>query len=348
MISSRKFELPTLWKRRWSTFKKDRKGYLAFIVFIVIFIVSLCSEFIANDKPLLLFYDGKPHLPIFQVYAETKFGGKFHTEADYRDPHVQSLINEKGWMVWPLVRFSYDTVNYSVKGSFPSRPSFENPLGTDNSGHDILARILYGYRLSVCFGLCLALFSSVAGVIVGAFLGFKGGWFDILGQRFIELWGSIPMMYLLIILSSLMEPGFFILMGIMLLFSWMGLVDVVRAEFLRCRNLDYVLIAQTLGVREHSIIFRHVLPNALVATTTYLPFIVNGSITTLTSLDFLGLGLPPGSPSLGDLLAQGKAHMDAPWIGLSAFVVLTLQLTLLVFIGQGVRDAMDPYNEELP
>ena len=341
------FNLSDMGRRRWQVFCQNRRGYVSLWLFGLLLLASLGANLLANDRPILVRYGGEFYCPALFSYAETRFGGEFQTEADYRDPTVQALIREKGWMVWPPIRFSYDTINFGVQGTYPSPPTWENPLGTDNSGRDILARILYGFRLSVCFGLCLALFSSVTGVLVGAFLGYRGGWPDILGQRFMEIWGGMPVTYLLIILSSFMEPGFFILLGIMLLFSWMGLVDVVRAEFLRCRNLDYVLAARVLGVGDRAIIFRHMLPNALVATTTYLPFIVNGAIASLTSLDFLGLGLPAGSPSLGDLLAQGKAHLDAPWIGLSAFFVLATQLTLLVFIGEGVRDAIDPHSEEL-
>ncbi len=335
-------------RRRWQTFKHNRRGYLSLWLFFLLFSMSLGADILANDRPVLVRYNGIFLFPALVSYPETLFGGDFETEADYRDPTVQALISEKGWMVWPPIRFSYDTINFEVKGTFPSPPTWANPLGTDNSGRDVLARILYGFRISVCFGLCLAAFSSVAGVLVGAFLGYRGGWPDLLGQRLMEIWGGMPVTYLLIILSSFMEPGFFILLGIMLLFSWMGLVDVVRAEFLRCRNLDYVMAARVLGVGDRAIVFRHMLPNALVATTTYLPFVVNGAIASLTSLDFLGLGLPAGMPSLGDLLAQGKAHMEAPWIGLSAFIILALQLTLLVFIGEGVRDAIDPHSEELP
>lgn len=342
------FRLSTPNRRRWQVFKKNRRGYISLWIFTMLLGLSLCAGLLANDRPLMVRYDGAFLFPVFISFPETRFGGDFDTEADYRDPVVCSLIESKGWMVWPPVRFSYDTINFDVAGRFPSPPTLENPLGTDDSGRDILARILYGFRISVSFGLCLALFSSMAGVLVGAFLGYRGGWPDILGQRFLEIWGGMPVTYLLIILSSLMEPGFFILLGIMLLFSWMGLVDAVRAEFLRCRNMDYVTAARVLGVGDTVIVFRHMLPNAMVATTTYLPFIVNGAIASLTSLDFLGLGLPAGTPSLGDLLAQGKAHLDAPWIGLSAFVVLVLQLTLLVFIGEGIRDAIDPYSEELP
>lgn len=335
-------------RRRWQAFRSNRRGYISLWLFIFLFSLSLCADIVANDRPLLLMYKGQLYVPALADYPETTFGGQFETAADFRDPAVQELVSGDGWMLWPPVRFSYDTINYNVAGTFPSPPTLENPLGTDNSGRDILARILYGFRLSVSFGLCLAAFSTITGVLVGAFLGYRGGWTDILGQRFIEIWSGMPVTYLLIILSSLMEPGFFILLGIILLFSWMGLVDVVRAEFLRCRNLDYVLAARVMGVGDRAIILRHMLPNALIATTTYLPFIINGAIISLTSLDFLGLGLPAGTPSLGDLLAQGKAHLESPWIGISAFVVLALQLTLLVFIGEGVRDAIDPYNEELP
>ncbi len=334
-------------KRRIQSFSRNRRGMISFYIFAFLFVFSLFSELIANDRPLIIAFEGEILFPALHEYSESYFGGVFQTEAEYRDPFVRELINKKGWMIWPPVRFSYDTINLEAAGPFPSPPSFENILGTDESGRDIFARILYGYRVSVFFGLCLAAVSSVVGILVGAFLGYRGGWVDIAGQRFIEIWGGIPVTYILIILSSFIVPGFFMLLGIMLLFSWMGLVGVVRAEFLRCRNMEYVTAARVLGVSDWNIIIRHILPNAVVAAVTYLPFVVNGSIVSLSSLDFLGLGLPSGTPSLGDLLAQGKAYLSAPWIGLSAFAVLALQLIFLIFIGEGIRDAIDPYSEEI-
>ena len=336
-----------MFKRRLQSFSRNRRGMISFYLFAFLFGLSLFSELIANDRPLIVSFEGKILFPAFREYSESCFGGFFQTEARYKDPFVRKLITDNGWMIWPPVRFSYDTINLEFQGPFPSPPSFENILGTDESGRDVFARILYGYRISVFFGLCLAAVSSVVGILVGAFLGYRGGWVDIAGQRFIEIWGGIPVTYILIILSSFVVPGFFMLLGIMLLFSWMGLVGVVRAEFLRCRNMEYVSAARVLGVSDWNIIIRHILPNAFVAAITYLPFVVNGSIISLSSLDFLGLGLPSGTPSLGDLLAQGKAYLSAPWIGLSAFAVLALQLVLLIFVGEGIRDAVDPYSEEI-
>jgi len=282
----------------------------------------------------------------FQEYPETQFGGEFPTEADYTDPYVTDLIEEDGYVVWPLIRFSYGTINYDIQGgSVPSAPDDINWLGTDDKGRDVLARIIYGFRISVLFGFVLTIVSSVVGGVVGATQGYYGGWVDLAGQRFIEVWSGMPTLFLLIILSSFIEPNFWWLLGIMVLFSWMGLVGVVRAEFLRCRNFDYVRAAQAMGVSDRRIMLRHMLPNAMVASLTMMPFILSGSVTTLTSLDFLGFGLPVGSPSLGELLAQGKANLQAPWLGISAFVVLSLMLTLLVFVGEAVRDAFDPHQQ---
>lgn len=329
-------------RRRWHNFKSNRRGYISLWIFLFLFLFSMFAEFIANDKPLLVYYDSNLYYPIFKQYPETAFGGEFETEAEYKDVFVQELILEKGWMLWPLVRYSYDTINYDLPTPAPAPPSAENWLGTDDQGRDMVARLIYGFRISILFGLCLTLVSSVVGVSVGAMQGFYGGWLDILGQRFMEIWSGLPVLFLLIILASLVEPNFWWLLGIMLLFSWMTLVDVVRAEFLRGRNLEYVRAARSLGLSDVKIMFRHILPNAMVATITYMPFILNGAITTLTSLDFLGFGLPPGSPSLGELLAQGKANLHAPWIGISTFVVLSVMLSLLVFIGEAARDSLDP------
>jgi microcin C transport system permease protein len=311
-------------------------------VFSFLFFFSLFAEFVANDKPVLVVYEGSIYTPIFNIYAETEFGGEFQTEADYRDEYVDELINEKGWMVWPLIRYSYDTHNYNLEGAAPSAPTSDNLLGTDDQARDVFARVIYGFRISVLFGITLTLFSSIVGVLVGAVQGFYGGKIDLLGQRFIEIWSGLPVLFLLIIMSSIIEPSFWWLLGIMLLFSWMGLVDVVRAEFLRARNLEYVRAARALGLSNSGIMFRHMLPNAMVATLTFMPFILTGSITTLTSLDFLGFGLPPGSPSLGELIAQGKSNLHAPWLGITAFLVLAIMLSLLVFVGEAVRDAFDP------
>ena len=286
--------------------------------------------------------DGRWYVPVLVSYPETAFGGVLPTAAVYRDPEVRRLIEAKGWMVWPPIRYSYDTINYALTVPAPAPPSRENWLGTDDQGRDLLARLIYGFRISVLFGLTLTILSSIVGIAAGAVQGYWGGWVDLLFQRGIEIWSGLPVLYLLIILASLVEPTFWWLLGLMLLFSWLALVGVVRAEFLRARNFDYVRAARALGVRPAIIMFRHVLPNAMVATLTFMPFILNGSITTLTSLDFLGFGMPPGSPSLGEILAQGKANLQAPWIGITGFVVLAVMLSLLVFIGEAVRNAFDP------
>ncbi len=329
-------------QRRLANFKANKRGYYAFWVFLILFFLTLGSEFIANDKPLLIHVNGQYFTPVFNSYPETAFGGEFATEARYRDPYLKNLIAEKGgWMIWPLIPFSYNTINYNLTEPAPSPPSAENWLGTDDQGRDVLARMIYGFRISVLFGLTLTLFSSLIGVCAGAVQGYFGGTTDLLMQRFMEIWGGMPVLYLLIIMASLVQPNFWWLLTLMLLFSWMSLVHVVRAEFLRARNLDYVRAAKALGAPDRVIMFKHVLPNAMVATLTYLPFVLNQSITTLTALDFLGFGLPPGSPSLGELLNQGKNNLQAPWLGISAFCILALMLTLLIFIGEAVRDAFD-------
>ncbi|MBX2823082.1 MAG: ABC transporter permease [Gammaproteobacteria bacterium] len=331
-----------LGQRRWENFKANRRGWWSLWIFLALFVITLVAEVIANDKPLLVRFDGEYYFPVVQLYPETTFGGDFETEAEYRDPFVIELIEEKGWMIWPLIRYSYDTINYDLPVPAPAPPSAENLLGTDDQGRDVLARIIYGFRVSVLFGLTLTLFSSIIGVAAGGVQGFLGGWVDLVAQRFIEIWSGLPMLYLLIILASIVEPSFWWLLGLMLLFSWMSLVGVVRAEVLRARNFDYVRAASALGVGKWTVLARHVLPNAMVATLTFLPFILNSSITTLTSLDFLGFGLPPGSASLGELLAQGKSNLQAPWLGLSGFLVLSIMLSLLIFIGEAARDAFDP------
>jgi microcin C transport system permease protein len=331
-----------LTRRRLHSFRANKRGFWSLWIFLGLFILSLFAEVIANDRPLLISYDGHRYFPMLKAYPETTFGGVLPTEADYRDPAVAKLIDSKGWMIWPPIPYHYDTINYNLPVPAPAPPSKDNWLGTDDQGRDLAARLIYGFRISVLFGLALTLVSSVIGIIAGAVQGYCGGWIDLLFQRFIEVWGGLPVLYLLIILASIVEPNFWWLLGLMLLFSWTSLVGVVRAEFLRARNFDYVRAARALGVRNPLIMFRHVLPNAMVATFTFLPFILNGSITTLTSLDFLGFGLPPGSPSLGEILAQGKANLQAPWIGITGFVVLAVMLSLLIFIGEAVRDAFDP------
>jgi microcin C transport system permease protein len=362
----RRLWLSPLQRRRWEVFKLNRRGFWSLWVFLLLFGVSLGSDFIANDKPILVKYDGQFYWPIFKAYPETAFGGIFETEAEYRDPAVKEMIAKTGgWVIWPPIRFSYNTQNKNPPMAFPVKPTWMltdedcklaiergfhpcdaslewNWLGTDDQGRDVIARVLYGFRLSVLFGLALTLFASVIGVAAGATQGYFGGWTDLLFQRFIEIWTSVPTLYLLIIVAAVITPGFWILLGIQLAFAWVALVGVVRAEFLRARNLEYVTAARALGLSNGKIIFRHLLPNAMVATLTFVPFILNGSITTLTSLDFLGFGLPPGSPSLGELLQQGKDNLQAPWLALSAFFVIAIMLSLLIFIGEAVRDALDP------
>lgn len=335
-------KLSPLTQRRLHQFKSNKRGYWSLWIFLALFTICLFAEFIANDKPILIRYDGGFYAPIFNSYPETTFGGDFETETEYRDPYVIELIEEKGWMIWPPIRFSYDTINYELPQPAPSPPTAENWVGTDDQGRDVAARVIYGFRLSVLFGLALTIVSSVIGITAGAFQGYYGGWLDLIMQRVIEIWTSMPSLFILIIFSSIFVPGFWTLLLILLLFSWVSLVDVVRAEFLRTRNFDYVRAANALGVSNLTIMRRHVLPNAMVATMTLMPFILTGSITALTSLDFLGLGLPPGSPSLGEMLAQGKNNLQAPWLGFTAFIALALMLSLLTFIGEAVRDAFDP------
>ncbi len=327
---------------RLRRFKRNKLGYVSARIFGLLFFITLFAEFLANENPILLRYQGRFYLPIFTDYPETTFGGIFETSADYRDPFVASLINSHGWMIWPPIRFSHNTINYNLPSPAPSPPTAENLLGTDDRGRDVLAQTIYGFRLSVLFGLTLTLFSAIAGVSVGAVMGYYGGKLDILGQRFIEVWGSLPTLFILIILSSVVQPNFWWLLGILLLFSWMGFVGVVRAEFLRVRNFEYVLAAKAMGLSDSRIIYFHILPNAMAATLTFAPFTLSRAITSITALDFLGFGLPPGSPSLGGLLAQAKANLQAPWLGISTFIVLALILALLVFTGEAVRDAFDP------
>jgi microcin C transport system permease protein len=329
-------------RRRLDNFKRNRRGFWSLWIFLALFLGSLPAEFVANDNPLLISYKGALFFPVLKAYPETAFGGEFETEADYRDPFVAKLIEADGWMVWPPIPYSYRTINYNLGRPAPSPPSADNWLGTDDQARDVAARLLYGFRISVLFGLVLTFFSSIIGIAAGAVQGFFGGWVDLIFQRFMEIWSGLPTLYLLIILASVVEPNFWWLLGLMLLFSWMGLVGVVRAEFLRARNFDFVRAARALGVSDIGIMYRHILPNAMVSTLTFLPFILAGSVTVLTSLDFLGFGLPPGSPSLGELLNQGKNNLQAPWLAFTAFVVLAVMLSLLVFIGEAVRDAFDP------
>jgi microcin C transport system permease protein len=329
-------------QRRLANFRTNRRGYVSLHVFLVLFVVSLCAELIANDRPLLIYYDGQYYFPLFETYPETTFGGFFPTEADYTDPAVQQMIAEKGWTIWPPIPYSYNTVDYDLSVPSPAPPSWRHLLGTDDQARDVVARVIYGFRISVLFGLVLTILSSIVGVAAGAVQGYYGGWLDLSFQRFIEIWNSMPTLFMLIILASVVTPSFWWLLGLLLLFSWTSLVGVVRAEFLRARNLDFVRAARALGVGHFTIMRRHVLPNAMVATVTFMPFILIGGITSLTGLDFLGFGLPPGSPSLGELLNQGKSNLQAPWLGISGFVVMAVMLSLLVFIGEAVRDAFDP------
>jgi microcin C transport system permease protein len=353
-------------RRRWENFKRNRRGYWSLWIFLVLFFVTLGAEFIANDKPFYIKLEGKSYFPVFATYPETAFGGEFETAADYRDPYLQKLIADKGgYMIWPPIHYSYDTHNLDLPTPAPSKPTWllteqecaavvqkkslqscrdleYNWLGTDDQGYDVLARLIYGFRVSVMFGLILTIISSIIGVAAGAVQGYFGGWVDLLFQRFIEIWNSVPSLYLLLIISSVLVPGFFVLLGILLLFSWVSLVGLVRAEFLRGRNFEYIQAARALGVSNWVIMFRHLLPNAMVATMTFLPFILSSSVMTLTALDFLGFGLPPGSASLGELLKQGKANIQAPWLGFSGFLTVAGMLSLLIFIGEAVRDAFDP------
>ena len=356
-------------QRRLGNFRRNRRGYWSFWIFLTLFTLSLFAEFIANDRPIVAVYKGEVLFPIFVNYPEEKFGG-FLAETDYRDPFVAGEIAAHGWAIWPPIRFSYNTHNLDLPTPAPSPPTWLlsdaqcrptavkagaapppgkaceaiewNWFGTDDQARDVTARLIYGFRISLLFGLTLAAVSSVVGVLAGAVQGYFGGWLDLIFQRFIEVWSSLPHLYMLIIISSIVTPSFFVLLGVLLMFSWVSLVYVVRAEFLRARNFEYVTAARALGLSHARIIYKHVLPNAMVATLTFLPFVVNSSITTLTSLDFLGLGLPPGSPSLGELLLQGKNNLQAPWLGLTGFFVIALMLSLLVFAGEAVRDAFDP------
>lgn len=329
-------------QRRLGVFKTNKRGWYSLWIFVLLFFVTLFAEFVANDKPLIIKFQGNYYFPVIATYSEAEFGGEFETEADYKDQYVVDLINADGYIIHPPIPFNYSTINYNLPTPAPSSPDGANLLGTDDQGRDVLARLIYGFRISVLFGLALTLFSSIVGIIAGALQGYYGGMVDLAGQRFIEIWTSLPVLFLLIILSSIVKPNFWWLLAIMLLFSWTSLVSVVRAEFLRGRNFEYVKAARALGLSDSVIMYKHILPNAMVATITYMPFILTSSITTLTSLDFLGFGLPIGEPSLGELVAQGKSNLHAPWLGISAFVVLSLMLSLLVFIGEAVRDAFDP------
>jgi len=334
--------LSAVHRQRWQRFCHNRRGYWSLWLFLLIFLLSLAAELLANEKPLLVRYQQRWYVPLLVDYSEQDYGGVFATAADYQDPWLQQRIAQQGWALWAPIRFSDSTINFATRSPFPSPPSAQNWLGTDASGGDVLARLLYGTRVSLLFGLLLTLFSSVIGIITGALQGYFGGRIDLAGQRLIEVWSGMPTLFMLILLSSVIQPGFWWLLLLTVLSGWMSLAGVVRAEFLRTRNFDYVRAARALGVSDSRIMLRHILPNALVATLTYLPFILCGAITTLTSLDFLGFGLPVGAPSLGELLLQGKNNLQAPWLGLSGFIALALLLSLLIFIGEAVRDAFNP------
>ena len=335
-------KLSPLNQRRLHNFRANRRGYWSFWIFLALFVATLFAEVVANDKPFLVYFDGGFYAPILVAYPETTFGGEFETETDYRDPFVAKLIGDEGWMIWPLIRYDHQTVAWDFPVPAPAPPDAEHWLGTDDQARDVMARLIYGFRISVLFGFVLTVISAAIGVTAGAVQGYFGGWLDLLFQRFMEIWSGMPILYLLIILASVVEPNFWWLLGLLLMFSWMGFVGVVRAEFLRARNLDFVRAARALGVSNLVIMFRHVLPNATVATITFMPFTLAGSVTLLTSLDFLGIGLPPGSASLGELLAQGKANLQAPWLGLTGFFAIAVMLSLLIFMGEAVRDALDP------
>ncbi len=367
--SGQRVALSPINRRRWDSFKANRRGFWSLWIFLALFILSLFAEGIANDKPFLIEYGGHYYFPAVINYTQSTFGVEdelAESSPDYRDPYLQKLIADKGGtIVWPLIHYSYDTHNLDLPTPAPSKPTWMlteaecrsvverkglsscrdleyNWLGTDDQGFDVVARIIYGFRVSVLFGLTLTIVSSIVGVAAGAVQGYFGGWTDLLFQRFIEIWTSVPELYLLLIISSILVPGFFVLLGILLLFSWVSLVGLVRAEFLRGRNFEYIQAARALGVSNAVIMFRHLLPNAMVATMTFLPFILSSSVMTLTALDFLGFGLPPGSASLGEMLKQGKDNIQAPWLGISAFLTVAGMLSLLIFIGEAVRDAFDP------
>lgn len=327
---------------KWRKFKASKRGFYAFWMFLAVFFVSLGAEFVANDKPLVVYCDGQWYFPIVDNPPETVFGGEFLTPADYKDPFVRRKINENGFFVMPPIPYRYDTIVYDLPLPAPSAPSLKNWLGTDDLGRDVAARLIYGVRFSLLFGLLLTVCSSVIGIAAGAVQGYFGGKVDLFGQRFLEIWGSLPQLFILIIVSGMVAAGFWPLLFVLLLFSWTALVPVVRAEFLRVRNFDYVKAAHALGASDARIMARHVFPNAMVATLTYLPFILSGAVVSLTALDFLGFGLPPGEPSLGELVRQGKENLQAPWLAATAFVALAFLLTVLVFIGEAVRNAFDP------
>lgn len=330
-------------RRRWRRFRKNRRGYWSLVIFSIFFITSLFAEVLSNDKPFLIIYHGKSYFPLVVRYPETTFGGDFATETDYSDPYFTELMTKSGGRAfYPPNRHSFDSINLQIDGPVPSPPTHDNLLGTDDRGRDVLARLIYGFRISVLFGFALTFVGTLAGIVAGAIQGYFGGRIDLFFQRFIEIWGSMPELYLLIIFSSIFQPSILLLLLLLSFFSWMGLADYVRAEFLKGRNMDYVKAAKALGVGNVTIMYRHLLPNGITPVITFLPFRISSAILALTSLDFLGLGVPPSTPSLGELLAQGKANIDAWWISLSTFAVLVGTLVLLIFIGEALREAFDP------
>jgi microcin C transport system permease protein len=368
-----RFTLTPINRRRWANFKNNRRGYLSFLILLVMFVLSLFAEFIANDRPIIARYKGETLFPVLFDYPESKFGG-FLAVTDYRDPVIIDEISANGWMLWPPIRYSYDTINKDYPRrqgegpdklclGYPAPPIWAssaklcdappdqmarflalgntNWLGLDDQGRDV-ARVIYGFRISLLFALLLTISSSIIGVAAGAVQGYFGGRIDLFFQRFLEIWSAIPTLYVLLIISSVLVPGFWTLLGVMLLFHWTSLVGLVRAEFLRGRNFEYITAARALGLSDATIMRKHLLPNAMVATLTFLPFLLSGSVSALTALDFLGLGLPPGSPSLGELLLQGKRYLEAPWLGITGFFSIAITLSLLIFIGEAVRDAFDP------
>lgn len=334
--------LSDLTKRKISQFKKNKRALFSLYAFVVVFFISLFADFIANENPICVYHKNEFYFPIFKNYPETTFGGTLATQTNYHDPYVIDLIQKDGWIIRTPIPFGAYSINYDLTEPAPSPPSKLNWLGTDDQGRDVVSRLIHGFRISILFGIFLTFGSIIIGVTAGAIQGYFGGYIDLIFQRFIEIWSGLPILYLLIILSSMIEPNIFWLWSIMMLFSWITIVSVVRAEFFKTRSLDYVKAAQALGVPSHIIIWRHILPNALVATITYIPFLLNGSIVLLTSLDFLGFGLPPGSPSLGEMINQSKNNIHAPWIGLTVFITISVVLSLLIFVGEGVRDAFDP------
>ncbi len=335
-------KLSRLNQRRLANFRKKRRAVWSLKIFLLLFFVSLFAEVVANDKPIMLKYNESLYFPVFKSYAETTFGGMFETETDYKDPYISGEINSKGWMIWPPIKFSYESINHNLQQPAPAPPTLTSLLGSDDQGRDVLSRTIYGFRISVLFAFALTSVSILVGIVLGAMQGYFGGLTDLIMQRFIEIWDGMPFLYLLIILASIVKPNFWWLLLLLSLFHWMSISSVVRAEFLRARSLDYVKAARALGLSHFRIMQRHILPNAVVATITYAPFILAGSVVTLTSLDFLGFGLPAGSASLGELLAQGKNNLHAPWLGFTGFFIISFTLSLMIFIGEGVRDAFDP------